>query len=131
MININQVCTSKVSFSLANFNLASSVVHIVQHLLIAHCTTIYTLPTLPPFHRAHFTTPSYYTLYNFVRPPYPPCLDGLVQRLHHLALIGLISPHIGQQAPTDLNPPPSIFLLRPSSFFLSLHSNGLKANDSN
>ena len=81
MININQVCTSQVSFSPANFNLANSIVHIVQHLLIAHRTTMYTLPTLPPFHRAHFTTPSYYTLYNFVRPPYPPCLDGLVQRL--------------------------------------------------
>ena len=69
------------------------LLHIVQQ-----CT-----PYPPYLHSIVHIAPSYYTLYNFVRPPYPPCLDGLVQRLHHLALIGLISPHIGQQGSNRLN----------------------------
>ena len=44
-------------------------------------------------------------------PPHPPCHDGLVQHLYHLALIGLISPHIGHQGSNILNSTSFIFFI--------------------
>ena len=92
MININQVCTSQVSFSPANFNLATSIVH-----------------------NAHCTTPCYCTLYNNVHLTHL-ALMALCSASTTWRSLGSSALTLASRAPTDSTPPLLIFLLRPSSF---------------
>ena len=81
-----------------------SIVHILQHLLITHCTTL-------SVHLTHLA------------------LMALCSASTTWRSLGSSALTLASRAPTDSTPPLLIFLLRPSSFFLSLHSNGLKVNN--